>query len=324
MIALDTAIGQVLENRHLILLKALDALVTTLTPQFETTQMRSSLAQVDEEWDNIHALFELLINAPTCPLPTLQRFFANLLDYLEKRGLAQDGVRWGMSLFTRLAESDGNISLRLVNALASMLDMAGDFEGALQFYQLIINAQGEDAPLSAQASVYSNIATVYMRMNKVEEAMEYNTRALTLERQLDDRMGVATSLVTRANILYRRLTLDDMAEALRLGQEAVEMVRGTDNLFLQAQFTTSLAMFMVGNFQFDEAAPVYEEAIQRLAEVQAEIGLAQACFNYALLCRVLKRHDDSRRLARAALDTYRRYDLPDARRVEEMLNKWSV
>jgi tetratricopeptide (TPR) repeat protein len=143
-----------------------------------------------------------------------------------------------------------------------------------------------------------------------------------LEEKRGNLVGWALSLMNLSEVAYARW---DMERALQISLDAMKIIEQTDNLHLQAQFSANIAVHMVAIFQFDEAAPIYEQAIEKLTQIGDEIYLAEVRFNYALLCRILKKYTLGRELAVQSLQVFEQVGMkPEAKKARDLLQKYEA
>lgn len=247
--------------------------------------------------------------------------FLQLTEYLRIRVMGQQKVDWGIALLQIASDEKLKIPEGFLNAIGAAFDEVGNYQKAIYYYGLLVPMHEEaDENHPSLGILYCNLGVSYWRLGELEMAEDYLKRSLKIQQLHGKLSGAARSLMNLANIYYQRW---EMAEALPFAQEAVQVAHQTEDAYLQAQLTSSLAFHMVGSLQFDEAAPVYEEAIRLLEKIGDEIGLAQAKFNYALLCNLLKDIPKARQLAKESLLVFQHYQMPDAQKVRTQLAKWS-
>ncbi len=306
-------IDAVFGNRHYNLASVMTEFTFSLKGKLSSTLAVEATSNFDKEFANMKAALDMALDnqTPCEMIQLLKRLFIGLSEYLELRAVWNDKIRWGEALLRQLLrcnpESEDAVLLNnigLLNNLATAYDAIGDYKTALPFYEYIIHTLGDHYP--SITKIYSNIAVTLWRLDRIDEALVYAERALTNERQTGESDAIAQSLMNISQMYYHRW---EMEKSLTLAREAREMAQAGNNPYLQANIMAQVAMHMVGTLQFDEAVPVYEEALKLLAQVGHTLELARTRFNYALLCRILKRETDAKSLAQTALKTFEDYQV---------------
>lgn len=325
MLEISPDLGLILDTRHYEALTTLNHFAAVYATQLETNRSNTALYELDVELPNfLTALNDITTEGLGFQdIQGLLTLYLRLAHYLGIRGLWESKLKWGLALLRLAKQGRLGQLIALMNSIGTAYDELDDFETALDFYQqsleLAMKAEISDARLSPS---YSNIAVTLWHMGRIDEGLDYAQRALDLERQQGNLNAVAQSLMNMAQMHYERW---EMAEGLALAQEARSVAYEVGDVYLCAQFTSAVATHMVANLQFDEAAPVYEEALRILGEIRDEVGLARAQFNYALLLRILKDIERARDLCFKSIATLERYGLHhEAKRVKELLPKLVV
>jgi predicted ATPase/DNA-binding CsgD family transcriptional regulator len=199
---------------------------------------------------------------------------------------------------------DAQRALRLGNALGWFWQAAGNYaEGRALFTGLIAMAGVAEAP-RALAQAMGTAGSLEQTLSDFESARRHLERALTLYRDLGDRLGIVASLRTLGSIALDRADLDE-AEPLLLEVVALAAEAG-------ARWEEASALNLLGVVAYSRGE--YQAAVRRAEEAEARwrdqddtghVGLARACLARALLAT-----GDHRLAADAARDVLR--DLADA------------
>ncbi len=321
-LAVDTDVGLVLDTRQQCLVEVFQEFARAHTPLLETPDVHRALAALDPELGNVAAIFDPLLDPETVlPVGELLALYLSLAGYLHMRELWAERRDWGAAILRRGFRVGQGRAAAFFNSLGMAYDDLGDYAMAVQLYEGCIDLWHVDEDDPVLSRVYSNLGMAYWKLDDLDKAQDYVRRAMAMERQKGRLRALAMSLMNLAYIHYSRW---EMAECLDLTRQAMEIAEELRDPYLEAQFTGALAVNMVANLMFDEAAPIYERALEHLAAFGDAITLARTRFNYALLCRVLKRNDQARQLALDALDVFERYRLPEANQARKLLTDLAV
>ena len=266
--------------------------------QLKTSEVALALAALDADQDNfLLALNQVYDAQPNLAL--LAKLIGRLEKYMDIRGLWEPLLDYALTLIAKYQLAETPFPIGLLSAVGNAYDSLGDYEKAVSFHEMVIpSLENSDDTDTALVTFYHNLGNVYRKMEDLEKAQLYLEKAVGLERQRNDKVGEAQSLMNLSEVYYERW---EMRRALELARQAVDLIQQTDNLHLQAQMSATLAMTMVANLQFDDAAPVYEVAMEKLGQIGDRIYLAEVQFNYALLCRILKQYPLGQQLAEQSL-----------------------
>jgi tetratricopeptide (TPR) repeat protein len=316
------SVGRVLERRYHVLLSALLDYARTHCPDLLTPESLAALDILDAEVDVIANIMDELSNTNDIDLlDKLQSLYVRLSIYLTMRNYHLDKLRWGEAIMQQMVANHRPIGLAFFNNHATAMDELGDYERAIALYTMILAAIPADTPTPTRmARVHSNLGVSYWKTGKLDEAMRHMEMAVDIEREQGNLREAAMSLMNISSVLYEQW---EMAKALEYAKEAVAISKAIGEPHLIARLTPALAVRMVASLQFDDALPVYEEALQSLHEIGDEVELARTQFNYALLCRVFKQYDKAQQLASDALMILEAHKLPEAQNVKKNLLKWS-
>jgi tetratricopeptide (TPR) repeat protein len=164
---------------------------------------------------------------------------------------------------SRQAAQDSR-SARQILERATELHQAGDFAGAVREYQAFLKRHPD------VADVRSNLGAAYVRLGRLEQAIEQYRRALTLG-------NAADPVAVRFNLALAYY------KTARLDEAAAELAR-----VLEAQPDQQSALLLLATCQL--SAGEYQKAIDLLSPYEAKLGRERA-FAYLLGTALLKSGD---------------------------------
>jgi tetratricopeptide (TPR) repeat protein len=161
------------------------------------------------------------------------------------------------------ASADPVAHSRTLRGLALAHREQGELDEALALYERALASVGteDDAQINERVTGEYEIGLVLTRASRFAEAEQH----LDASQALVDRLDGDTS-VKRAQLLAARATIaqnwrGDLEEAERLTTEALELQRQGQEPFLLADALNNLALIKSSRGKYDEAIPLYEEAI---------------------------------------------------------------
>ena len=131
--------------------------------------------------------------------------YKNATKYCEK----------SLLLFTSQKDTSG--IAKVMNGLGNVYSEKEQYNNALNYYFKYISLLSP-TNFNKVCIAYSNIGLTYERMNQLDSAYIYSSKALTINREIDDRVGVMIDLNNLAYILQRQ---EKYEEALSLFKESM-------------------------------------------------------------------------------------------------------
>ncbi len=108
-------------------------------------------------------------------------------DYIN----AMDGYTTAKALFNQLNDT---VSIAKVNNSIGLIEMGrGNFDVGLQYVLSAIQELEKRGLKKELRSAYASLGSTYYKLNNIDEAIDYNLKALDIQRQMNDTTGVSNS-----------------------------------------------------------------------------------------------------------------------------------
>ncbi len=322
---LDPFVVQVFDTRHFELLEALNEFAVEIAPRLTAHESKRALREVDLERDAIISTVDYVTvngNQPPELLAYLEvvNLLTHLEHYLSLRGLWVEKREWCLRLSKqgRLVRPPNGILAIVYNMLGAAFSELHDDNNALFFYDLALKESGLAENDPELGKIYANLGVTYWQTGQLEKALHYMGRALDTELQQGDHHAIAMLLANIAQVFfdagYRMEALENSINALTLAKEL-------GDVFLEAQFTSIVAVHAMGVDLYEQAADLYEKALELSVTIQDEIGMALTRLNYAILRIHLKQLQQAKQLLIESLPTFERHFMqPEVEKVRVLLN----
>ena len=267
---LDAGEGPALRGRHR---DWVTAFTTRLAPSLAGPDVRSALARLDAERDNVRAALEWCNAGAEGVTPGLGIATA-ITKYLAIRGRFADARAW---LDGFLARADANVDPTLraaaTRAVAGAMFHAGDYAGAKARYEelrAIWTRLGSEAGV---AEADAGLANVAFRLRDTDTAIRLGDEVVAVFRRLGDVAATADALVARGIVDAARGAFED---ARARYDEAIPVLRRSGDVSVIAAATGNLAYLAYAERRFDRARELLEEQIAAFRTLGDRAGLANA------------------------------------------------
>lgn len=302
-------VGQLLDNRHGVLLETLHDYVVATAPQLATKQSHQVLISLDIEFPNLVSLMDALLEAENTDVlanTTIVSLLIHLERYLSLRG------HWHQKRYWLLKLSDKSIPRKIAQVVLNMLGTTyselGKHVEAIEFYQLAIQESGLSPDDPQLARIYGNLGVAYWSLSQLDQALICTRRVLRVEQSVTHNYETAIALANLSQILRES---GDIEGGLLVAHRSLEVALQLGDVALQAQFLSLVATHMIANQMLEKAVPVFEMAIHLLTEIQDYIGLGLAQLNYAILCYAIHQYDHAKQWASEAASFFESYGMAE-------------
>ena len=188
----------------------------------------------------------------------------------------------GLHLLERALEAvqgaDSNLIFQISNNMASVYSKTGRPQEALKLYEEALPLMREVGDRAGEAATLNNMALVYSRTGRPQEALKLYEEALPLMREVGDRAGEATTLTNMASVYSET---GHPQEALKLYEEALPLMREVGDRAGEATTLNNMAVVYSDTGRPQEALKLYEEALPLRREVGDRAGEATTLNNMA-------------------------------------------
>ncbi len=239
--------------------------------------LKRDLASVHEPKARLHILARIADSNDDATSDTHSRAAIALADSLVAHGHASDTAVL-RDRFSALLNQSFHLS------------MYGEQEPALALCEqaLSIGERFDDKRLIARAE--RMMAAPLGRAGRIDEAITHATRALGLQAETQDSLGIAKSSVG-IGYLYRQLGNDPVAlDWFLRAQRGFQQLKDDDN---EAVALVNIANVQTNFGQYDSALVVYARALEKYRTVANSSGMAMAYNNMAQNLTELKRYEDA-------------------------------
>jgi ATP/maltotriose-dependent transcriptional regulator MalT len=120
------------------------------------------------------------------------RNMAQLLRVLGRLDEAENYCRKAVVLIPGI--SDYKIVANIYNETAYLFELSGQMDSAAHFYRQLIFVSAENGYKKGESVGYSNLASVFEKQQRYNEALELKKRGLEMDRQIGDVYGAMNSL----------------------------------------------------------------------------------------------------------------------------------
>jgi tetratricopeptide (TPR) repeat protein len=147
----------------------------------------------------------------------------------------------------------------------------------------------------------SNLGVTAFGQGNYEEATQYLEEALTLHRDLQNRVGIAPVLINMAKIAIER---DDLKRAHGMLQEALDMARESTDKFGELDALWTLGDLALKQQNFKEAKGIYRESLIISQMLGNQLYLALTVGRFGLLANAQNEAEKATQLVGFATNLY--------------------
>ncbi len=124
------------------------------------------------------------------------RNMAQLLRVLNKYHEANIYCQQAIQLIPGI--TDHKVIANIYNETAYLFELSEQYDSAAYYYEQLINISLKNNYLKGQSVGYTNLASVFEKTNRIEEALTLKLKGLEIDRQLNDVYGMMTSFISLA------------------------------------------------------------------------------------------------------------------------------
>jgi tetratricopeptide (TPR) repeat protein/DNA-binding CsgD family transcriptional regulator len=206
----------------------------------------------------------------------------------------------------------------IYNENSTLLNSSGNFSLALEYYYKMMKLLDDKSRKNRNeisikikyASLYSQIGLCYFNMEKKENALEYFTKSLELNRAiytLDKKYPFdEQQLKLYNNIGSVYLTNNDLENATANYEIAIEINKKVNNLRFYGMVYNNLGIIYKTKKNYTKAFDYYNKALDIRIKLNDTAGIAQVCNNLGDCYSQVKNYSKSIEVLNTALDYSRR------------------
>jgi CHAT domain-containing protein/tetratricopeptide (TPR) repeat protein len=200
---------------------------------------------------------------------------------------ALDLQRRGLAIFQQLKDRRGEAGARLnignvYGATSQNKDAFREYEASLTL------SKGFDTPIESGAT--GNLGELYRRMGNLGEAMEYGKASLKISREIEDKPGIADSML---NVAIVWLTKGDFDTALGILNETLALYRDLDDPGGQGVALGNIGVAYEATARYEEALKTFEASLDLKRRVDDHEGEADTLNNIGIVMMETRRYDEA-------------------------------
>lgn len=316
-LVISPSVGRLFAVRYSNQLRAYADLFGTIPGRWVGTQ---ALELLDAEQPTLVELFDELTTRPTTEgITRWIPLFNQLTPWLGLRWLFPEQKRWCQAAISFSLESQDEVEIILLNGLALAFDALGDWEKALELFDMAVQLAEERPDYPGLGALYHNHSQALSLAGDLGGALEMSESAVDAESRLGTPNGLARVLVHHAELLHQYGDIKASRDTLR---RAVEAAGDSPDLDLQARLVESQVKLMAEYADPSQTELVFCAAIQLWEQLNDTASIARVSFNYAAFLEALGRISEARVAAERSLTLYEELGAPQAEVVREAISQW--
>jgi tetratricopeptide (TPR) repeat protein len=276
---------------------------------FKANRPAEALDLLDAEFGGMALLLdEAIARRVKLPYLDIRELYLGLELYMQRRGIWQRKLDWGLALRDWREEHSTLLDIRLLNSIANAYAELRDYERAIPLYELLVERITPVAEVRPSlARIYNNLAACYRRTEQLEAAEGAVRSALDLHQGIEpDGWAATMTTMTLAQVLKTQGRLED---CLAVTRQAVQMADGLGDVYLQGEARGQLGAHLLRLGRYEEADAVFPEAMRLQQAINDEPAMALTYYNYALVCHNLGRKEQALGLFMRSLELFETYGM---------------
>ena len=216
-------------------------------------------------------------------------------------GYLSEGRRWLDEVMSRRSAAATGDRARVFQWAAALARKQDSYEEARDLYgsSLILYRELED--MAGTAEVLEHLAMLNVLQGDYDAGLRLSEEAMEMGRKLGDRYRLTRALYMHsAAAIYS----GDLERGESDAREGLALAREMDNSELISACINAIALSLHWQGKHDEAALLYDEALQRARMVNDLLNIAQILSNQAELALHVERCDEATDLYRQSLLTF--------------------
>jgi len=225
--------------------------------------------------------------------------------------------KYAITLF-REFEDIPNIARSLFR-LASTMHPLGRYEEGLEILEEAHEYALKAGIKTVQADILTLRGVLQLKLGHHEEALQCQRNALTLYRELGDKLGELSSLNSMCNALYRMSRND---EARTFGLETLQASRELGECRSEANVLCTLGLVEWGSDRDSDAHKYFRDSLEAHIRNGSKPGQAAVMWNLSLLSMDLMNFEEGIECGRKSIELYK--EIGNRRRVASKLTFQSI
>jgi DNA-binding CsgD family transcriptional regulator len=114
---------------------------------------------------------------------------------------------------------DYKVVANIYNETAYLFELSDNLDSAASFYEQLINLSVANGYLKGESVGYSNLASVFEKQNRLEEALEFRLKGIKIDKEINDNYGLMTSFRGLSTTYLIAGDYDKALEAIDISHE---------------------------------------------------------------------------------------------------------
>jgi tetratricopeptide (TPR) repeat protein len=186
-------------------------------------------------------------------------------DYFGQYRKALDYYQQALAIHREIGDKRGEGGD--LNNIGMVYHSLGQYRKALDYYQQALAIFRKIGDKRGESTDLTNLGGVYHSLGQYRKALDYYQQALEIQRQIGDKRGVGNNL-TNLGIVYKNL--GQYQKAKTHFKDSITLIKNLDIKNWKA--FGGLASTEVKLNQFDAAITHYEQAIDNIEKIRAEVS----------------------------------------------------
>lgn len=278
------------------------ALAEEAAPELRGTQQALWLARLKQEYDNLRAALQWLLDQREAALAS--RLGGALWRFWYSQGRLSEGRMWldaVLASSSMLAETPVPFSqqAKVLIGSAGLALFQGDFARATTCYEEARTLYRELDDKQGMAEALNGLGVVALEQGNVEQAMMRYEASLALFREVGYSQGIRIIL---SNLGVALDTLGHHVRAREVYEEAVAISRAAGDTSEVARALNNLGFTALMEDKRSEATALFEESLALFRTLGFPQGIAHPLNNLGLIASIQGEHERSAALFRESLE----------------------
>ncbi|HON17983.1 MAG TPA: tetratricopeptide repeat protein [Salinivirgaceae bacterium] len=243
----------------------------------------SLLGQMQQEIDSLR------IVAPTLPVSQMVEAYGKLVTHYSRQApsvaltIALEGLE---NVQKKNPEKQDQATI--YHIVGTAYYFVNDKASALDFLLRSLNLRKELGDLKGTSKTLNNIAIIYLRSERYDEALAMYEESLSIKEQLNDTLGIAAAYSNLGNV-YLLLKRYDLAAEYTL--KSIEIWENTSSKLGLAQGYNNLAVIHIEQSNFNKALEYLQKGIKIAENIKHNTDLAEIYSNLGVVYEKLGYYD---------------------------------
>lgn len=218
-----------------------------------------------------------------------------------EKGCWDDTERHYLCALELTTEDNVELRAKINNNLGALYNARGDSDNAISSYRRSIPDFLHVNNRLGLAQAYHNLGMSFFAKEDWLKAGEHYEKSLEISRRLDE---PDLSALTRLNLAELHVHSGEIAQAEAFCRMAMGTLDELDDRLGMAEARKIMGCIEGKKRNWDRAAELFERSVELNEECASPLGLAEAYFEYARVCKEAGRAEESHRLLNKSLGIF--------------------